>query len=361
MGFVRSIGVLGAAVALTACSTPRRAAKPAPAPAPAPAASVEPVTYVDPDANELPYYEQLTADQLAVLEGLVARGSTNCVDHARLAAHYGADPFAEGVAKERRLERLMWLVEHCPTKGQGFLLSVFEPEVPPKLLARWEEQVSAHPESADALGNLASLVEGGSPDRALALYESAEKLEPRNPRWPEKQSQLLGLGYYAKIDETVYQRAYAKLARSVELRPPDARIDYEAQLAEAALKAGDPAAATKHASTVLAQLDQRPKDWNTGNLIYEANVTLGRIALQKGDVATAKRYLVAAAKTPGSPQLNTFGPDTTLAQELLDRGERDVVLEYIDLIEKFWEHDYGSLEVWRAQIRLGKTPRLSRH
>ena len=152
MRVARWFAVCGAAIAFFACSSPRSAAKPAPAPAPAPpAASNEPVVCVDPDANDLPYYVQLSPDEVAVLEGLVAHGSTNCLDHAKLAAYYDNDPFAESDAFAHRLEQLMWLADHCPTKGQQGLLAVFMRSPPADLVARWEEQVAAHPDDATHL------------------------------------------------------------------------------------------------------------------------------------------------------------------------------------------------------------------
>ena len=41
-----------------------------------------------------------------------------------------------------------------------------------------------------------------------------------------------------------------------------------------------------------------------------------------GDSLAAGKYLVEAAHTPGSPQLNSFGPNVTLAKELLEMGLR---------------------------------------
>jgi len=38
--------------------------------------------------------------------------------------------------------------------------------------------------------------------------------------------------------------------------------------------------------------------------------------LKEGKVEDAKHYLLEAGKTPGSPQLNSFGPDMSLAEEL---------------------------------------------
>ena len=66
------------------------------------------------------------------------------------------------------------------------------------------------------------------------------------------------------------------------------------------------------------------------------NVLLGRIALRQGNLKEAKQYLLKAGKSPGSPQLNSFGPQFTFARELLEKGEKSVVIECLDLIGNFW-------------------------
>ena len=40
---------------------------------------------------------------------------------------------------------------------------------------------------------------------------------------------------------------------------------------------------------------------------------------------------------PGSPQLNSFGPIMSLAEELLEQGEPDTVLEFFAECRKFWK------------------------
>ena len=86
---------------------------------------------------------------------------------------------------------------------------------------------------------------------------------------------------------------------------------------------------------------------------------LGRIAVKKGDVEQANRRLLAAANTPGSPTLNSFGPNWNLAQELLAKGQRETVLAYIDLCRKFWKMDNGRLDSWASAIRDGGSPNFS--
>lgn len=122
----------------------------------------------------------------------------------------------------------------------------------------------------------------------------------------------------------------------------------------------------------LAQLAPKYKNnWNYGNGIADANQVLGRIALSKGDVAQAKKHLLASANSHGSPQLNSFGPDFRLARDLAGKGERETVIAFLDAVAKFWanpnertevnskriasEH-LKQLESWKQQLRAGKMP-----
>jgi hypothetical protein len=80
-----------------------------------------------------------------------------------------------------------------------------------------------------------------------------------------------------------------------------------------------------------------------------------------GDRQHAKDYLLASGKTPGSPQLNSFGPNMTLAKELLEVGEREIVLKYLQLCAAFWTKDSGLLVEWRDLIDNGRVPNFGVH
>jgi hypothetical protein len=129
-----------------------------------------------------------------------------------------------------------------------------------------------------------------------------------------------------------------------------------ADLAKRALKAGEADKARTYSKQLLQMASQYPKDWNYGNAIYYGNFVLGRIAVQEGNLAQAGRYLVAAGATPGSPQLDSFGPNMTLAKELLEKGQSSVVLQYLALCKNFWKMDYGKLDKWSATVRRGGVP-----
>ena len=114
--------------------------------------------------------------------------------------------------------------------------------------------------------------------------------------------------------------------------------------------------ARTYASNLLALLSKFPNDWNYGNAVQDANLVLGRIAVQEGRIEDAKRHLLEAGKSPGSPQMNSFGPNMSLAKDLLAKGERDVVLEHLELCRKFWQMDRGRLDQWSQDVKAGKTP-----
>jgi hypothetical protein len=127
-------------------------------------------------------------------------------------------------------------------------------------------------------------------------------------------------------------------------------------LARMAFEAGEMEKAGRYANELLESAAAYPGDWNSGNAIHQGNVVLGRLDLRAGAVGKAKEHLLAAGRTKGSPQLNSFGPNMALAKELLERQEQEVVLEYLELCGTFWKNDRGRLEQWRVSIRGGAIP-----
>lgn len=112
------------------------------------------------------------------------------------------------------------------------------------------------------------------------------------------------------------------------------------------------------ANELLGMLENYKDDWNYGNAIHKANSALGRIALRQGDKAAARNYLLASAKSKGSPQMNSFGPNMVFAKEMLEAGEKDAVLEYLQLCGKFWSMEDGRLAVWTKMINEGSMPKF---
>lgn len=131
-------------------------------------------------------------------------------------------------------------------------------------------------------------------------------------------------------------------------------------LMEAAYKSNDMAATIKLAQEYLELASAYPCNWNYGNAIHDANRYLGFVALKGGDVDGAAVFLLRAGKSSGSPQLNTFGPELDLADELLQLGKAETVRVYLADIKKFWEMDQGKVQEWLADIDKGGRPRINR-
>lgn len=114
--------------------------------------------------------------------------------------------------------------------------------------------------------------------------------------------------------------------------------------------------ARRYANELLQMAPRFERDWNYGNAIQDGNIVLGRIAVREGRIEDAKQYLLLAGSSRGSPQMNSFGPNMSLAKDLIEKGERDSVLQYFELCRKFWELPYGKLDEWERDVRAGTMP-----
>jgi len=114
--------------------------------------------------------------------------------------------------------------------------------------------------------------------------------------------------------------------------------------------------ARQYATELLTLAPKYRGDWNYGNAIQDGNMVLGRIALQERKTNEAKKYLLHAGKSSRSPQMDSFGPNMSLARDLLKAGDRDTPLQYFELCRKFWTMDRGQLDDWRDAVKAGKVP-----
>jgi hypothetical protein len=119
---------------------------------------------------------------------------------------------------------------------------------------------------------------------------------------------------------------------------------------------GKTAESQKHAEELLTILPKYKDNWNYGNAVQDANLVLGRIAVLEGRLDDAKQYLIKAGQSPGSPQTDSFGPNMSLAKDLLVKGETEVVLQYFELCRKFWKMERGKLAQWSREVKAGKVP-----
>lgn len=150
-----------------------------------------------------------------------------------------------------------------------------------------------------------------------------------------------------------YQLAMARLSGADS---PERRFYALGNAAKESFNAGKVADAQKHADELMALLPSFRDNREYGSAMHDANMVLGRVAVRNGQIEDAKRYLLAAGQSPLTPAMASGGPNMSLAYDLLAKGERQVVQDYLEECRKIWVSDEGRLDKWTEEIKSGKTP-----
>ena len=315
----------------------------------------------DEDATRLAMTgRNLSAEDARSLEIQVKAAPDDVAARTQLLGYYMRLAFSSQEAREARQQHILWLIRNRPdapilSTPFASLDRHLDGSAYEEVRKAWLDQVDRQPENAAVLGRAAAYLLIHDSDTAASLYQRAEAAEPQNPEWSRSLGHLYSLGLARKTGEEKQKSAQAALStyeRSLANMDGEERENLLPELAKVALEAGDAAKARGYAEEMLKSDAQ--ESWNAGNLVHHGHLVLGRIALRDGDTKTAQEHLLAAGKTQGSPQLNSFGPNMTLAKELLEKGERQAVLEYFKLCEKFWKRD--NLEAWTQEVQAGKIP-----
>ncbi|MDE2927755.1 MAG: RNA polymerase subunit sigma-24 [Acidobacteriota bacterium] len=279
-----------------------------------------------------------------------------------------------GYYQKRRLDRdesalaeirrhVLWLVRNSPEtpvlgSPGGTIIRSADPEGYSEGEKAWMNQLEGDPDNVTLLGHAARFLHFSERKTRIELLQRARSLDSSNPEWPER----LGREYETNIfrgsepiGKESAEKALEMYETAFELSNERERETLLEDLAKVAFAAGRHGKARQYAESLL-QGASAGMSWNYGNRVHHGNLVLGRIALAEGNAKAAKFRLIAAANTKGSPGLQSFGPNMTLARDFLERGEQDVVLKYFRLCSRFWENDRGRLDEWTAQVKEGKIP-----
>lgn len=303
----------------------------------------------------------LTAEEVESLEKKIMQNPRDITSRTKLLGYYFGKQFQNLSAREAKRKHVLWLIVNSPESEvlglpYGTLDAFLDKDAYSQGKKAWVDQIKRRPANLKLLEHSANFFQMHDRELAKESLQTARSLDMDNPKWPTKLGHLYSLGMMrkslkAKTDAAgkaleQFEIAY-KLSSDMER---DALLQY---LAKVALAANAPKKAEEYADKMLSQ---NSPGWNYGNNIHHGNIILGRIALTLDDLEEAKKHLINAGKTPGSPQLNSFGPDMTLAKELLQKGEKDVVLKYLELCSKFWKSGKDQLEKWTVVVKDGKIP-----
>ncbi|MBS0207393.1 MAG: hypothetical protein JSS27_00430 [Planctomycetes bacterium] len=152
------------------------------------------------------------------------------------------------------------------------------------------------------------------------------------------------------------QRLRRSLEELTAAKTPEERFYALNDAAKQSFVVGNIENAQKYANELIDFLPEFKRNWNYGNAVQDANLVLGRIAVRDGRIDEAKKYLLESGNSLGSPQMNSFGPNMSLAKDLLEKGERKAVLDYFELCRRFWKLHGGRLDKWSQEVEAGKIP-----
>jgi tetratricopeptide (TPR) repeat protein/transglutaminase-like putative cysteine protease len=309
---------------------------------------------------------KLSPDAVTELERKVAATPADLELRSRLLRHYMTDWAPE--AQASRSPHALWIIANAPEAEiagtpETQLHKMVDSEAYEQARSLWLAHLEARGSNPKIVGNAAGFFLLSEPERARELLQRGRELEPVNPQWSERLAHLDMLAARSSGPEArdSARKALDEFESALNLTKDDTKRFYSlTNVAEAARLAGSDEKARDYANELLRLAEELPRDWNYGNAVHEGHRIIGHLELKAGDVEAAKKHLLEAGATPGSPQLNSFGPELTLASEMLARGERDAVVEYLQLISRFWKGREDALEGWIILIREGKTPELNR-
>lgn len=304
------------------------------------------------DGNKLKETEAL------VLEKVLSQDPNDLIARSKLLAYYNMKRFSSISAKQKYQDHVLWIIQNKPESyiaGQPYAqldMGIDDQYRDGKLL--WIKQIESHPNNVVILGNASNYFGINDQDLSVKYLKKAQELEPANPKWPGELGQLF---INMTDNKTSMKDALEQLEKSYSLeKDNDTRNCKLNALAKVSFEAGDVKKAENYASELLKSYSDNKTDWNYGNAIHDGNMVLGRVALKSGDIEKAKKYLIESAKILGSPQLSSFGPNMSLVKDLLDKGEKESVLQYFEMISKFWKSNNGKLEQWKEYVKKGVSP-----
>jgi hypothetical protein len=165
----------------------------------------------------------------------------------------------------------------------------------------------------------------------------------------------------AAMRKIVVDRAPGELAQLANATSEADQFTHLPSAAAAAFHLERFAEAKQLAVRALALAPAYEKNWNYGNAIHIGHTVLGLLALNAEDHSSAIAELHQSGETPGSPQLNSFGPTMQLAKALLRHGHVEPVVAYLGQCRVFWESGATWLEIWERKIREGQVPNFFQH
>ncbi|WP_161625867.1 tetratricopeptide repeat protein [Singulisphaera acidiphila] len=234
----------------------------------------------------------------------------------------------------------------------------------------WINHVSECADDKFIISNAAKFFALHDPSLSVRWYRRCLSLDPDNPEWHWHLGNLYKrMGRHQSFESGTDWSAvcFSEFEQALELATENTRWSNLAlpSVARAAFEAGEIHKAQFYAEELVSRGCQQFKfrtnknNLMRGGFIHQGNLLLGRVALAKGDREEAKRHLILAITPPDCDPLilvSASGPSASLANDLLQIGERDCVIQYFQQCAQLWPTGRDVLVRWISDIQNKKTP-----
>jgi hypothetical protein len=362
--------------AQTPTPTPNTAVIPATIPMPPPVVNTFPLALNEKTAPETEARLKKIPDAQQTLEDVDAR--------IELIEYYERRDTPE--AKKTKQAHRLWLVRNRPEKiyyrALGWWMSADDLKNPDYIALKeeWLRQINLKKTNDKIRFSAAQFLSELDAPLAEKILKEGQQL---NPSLYEYSERLIGIyeaqvaaavsdyesseanGKEADIDAALRkvlnegEKGLAIIAKDKEQTTYFDHFDLLVRLAEIALDLNELKKARAFAETVLNKTKDASDAWiDTEKAIYYGNNLLGRVALREGSAAKAKEHLAASLTFPEENDFEIKDLKLELAAELLAKGEKQAVLDYLSRAEKLTS-DAENIKVsrrWQRMIKRNSFP-----
>lgn len=334
--------------------------------------------------------KKLSPREVTQMEAALVREPGNTEARKALLIHYGSFKLVQKTAatEKARVRHRLWFIQNRPELNDHNLLGTYSAiesekgEYYTALKTEWIKQVGLHPENAVIRFNAAEFMERAEPGASIDLLLEGEKLHTSDYQFPRR----LVLLYYRKAGkktpvgmllpgEPPYpaillekgERALVLIKKERSIERDRHREDLLEKLSQVAFELKKYDRARAFAMELILDFGSDASSMSFEQATHTGNIVLGKISLAENDLAKAKEYLLVAIRAPlrsNYPWIRDM--NMSLARELLAKGEKETVLEYLRLCqtsqekingeEKYHDDEIKTLKAWQEQIKAGKTP-----
>lgn len=274
----------------------------------------------------------------------------------QLLAYYSRKSLSMPETLEPHKKLVLWLVRNYPeSDAAGSFDAHFHTHINPdgyvKAKALWLEHAKTQSSNVVILRNAANYFLLSDRATAEDLLKKAQVVAPNDADLAHQLGHLYHLEV-SRLEGDARRKQASLVMKQYEIAVANvgrANHYWYADLAKAAINAAAFDKAEQYAKELLELSGE-------GKAVHDGNMVLGLVALNAGDIDKAKTHLLASAKVVDGPTITTSGPNMSLAKALLEKDEKEMVLEFFQLVSKFWKSE--KLSTWIAEVKRDEIPKF---